>query len=194
MAFHLSNYWRCNWNSRKNKIIFFSCTLLIVFFVFNSNRQFSIVKGMFDYADKHCQQNTDCVVNISKITPFKWDTLYVIDSGWDLDEIKSVIGAELKERTDIFSKIIFVKDGQVVYFEEYYYYPDSGGKKILVLDFDYENQEKGLIAYYRVPREAPKIVIKMKGDPSVEDKIYYLFSSANEQQVQRNPSSFRKPS
>lgn len=84
---------------------------------------------MFDYADKHCQQNTDCVVNISKITPFKWDTLYVIDSGWDLDEIKSVIGAELKERTDIFSKIIFVKDGQVVYFEEYYYYPDSGVKK-----------------------------------------------------------------
>ncbi|MEQ1965286.1 hypothetical protein ABLB69_19525 [Xenorhabdus khoisanae] len=166
------------------------------FFIYKcSNQPFNFVESLFNYTDEYCQQDTNCLVDISKITPFKWDTLYVIDKGWTRHEIEALIGTAFPEKMDIFSKLIFVKNGQVVYSDEYYYLSDFaghvGGNKILTLNFEYENQKKGLIAYYRISKDDPKVLIYTEYN---SQKTHYLFSPSNESQVKRLPGKFWTPS
>ncbi|MDC9624035.1 hypothetical protein [Xenorhabdus aichiensis] len=137
-------------------------------------------------------------MDISKITPFEWNTPHVIGSGWSRQKIGTVIGAKFNEEMDVFSKLIFVKNGQVVYSDEYSYLSDFaghiGGNKILTLYFEYENQQKGWISYYHISRDDPDILMNVEYKLAVNDKMDYLFSPANESQVQQRAGKFLTPS
>ncbi|WFQ78826.1 hypothetical protein PXH59_14340 [Xenorhabdus sp. SF857] len=127
---------------RKSQLV----TLFIIFFsVFylSSCREVNIVEGIYNYTDKYCHVNDECIVNMKSITPFKWDYMYVIDNGFERKTVENFINLKINEDLDIFSKIIFVKGNKLVHLEHYIYISDS--EKTLLLNFDMEEKKKNIL-------------------------------------------------
>jgi hypothetical protein len=57
-------------------------------------------------------------VRIRDVTDFDWDKMYVFDTGFDGDEIKTVIGTYVPEKTALTRKLVFTKGGKVVHYDE----------------------------------------------------------------------------
>lgn len=65
-----------------------------------------------------CKFNKDCSIDISSITPFKWDRIFVFKETATLDEIQSAIDADYPYFTDIARRLLFLNAGKIVYHEE----------------------------------------------------------------------------
>ncbi|WFQ79116.1 hypothetical protein PXH59_16100 [Xenorhabdus sp. SF857] len=83
----------------KSNMIIFSLILgiAILFFSFENSRL-----GIISYADKHCQRNTTCLIDMNKIIPFDWDKMYIIDKGIAPEDIEKIIGAKFNYETSLF--------------------------------------------------------------------------------------------
>lgn len=71
-----------------------------------------------------CQDKQACQLPLKEVTDFKWDKVYVFPVGASLEEINRVLGFHYKQWEDIGEKIIFVSSKQVVYYEDYFPYPE----------------------------------------------------------------------
>ncbi|MBE8598172.1 hypothetical protein [Xenorhabdus sp. BG5] len=165
---------------RKSQLV----TLFIIFFsVFylSSCREINIAEGIFDYTDKYCHVNDECIVNMKNITPFKWDYMYIIDNGFERKAVESFINLKIDVDLDIFSKIIFVKDNRIVHLEHYIYISDS--EKTLALNFDVRKKGKKYIKHYVISKDNADVFIKKEEMP--DNRAYYWLSYSNENQVAR---------
>ncbi|WP_339352007.1 hypothetical protein [Xenorhabdus koppenhoeferi] len=172
MFFHVVN---------KNNIIVFSLILgiAILFLFFNNSRV-----GIIGYADKHCQKNTACLIDISKITPFDWDKMYIIDKGMGREDIEHIIGADFNKETNIFYKIIFVRNKKVVYSDEYHHSDDPYEKKFIKPNFHYPyEKEGGYFSHYAISKDNSILSVEIENEPLLSDKVYYKISPSNAQQV-----------
>lgn len=172
MFFHVVN---------KNKIIVFTLILgiAILFLSFNNSRL-----GIIGYADKHCQKNTACLIDINKIIPFDWDKMYIIDKGMKPEDIENIIGATFNEKASLFYKIIFVRNKKVVYSDEYRPSDESYKKKFIKPNFHYPVERKGdYFSHYAVSKNNSILSVEIEHKPFVSDKVYYKISPSNAQQV-----------
>ncbi|MBI6550202.1 hypothetical protein H8A87_16215 [Xenorhabdus sp. VLS] len=172
MFFHVVN---------RNNIIIFALMLgiAILFLSFNSSRL-----GIIDYADKHCQKNTACLVDMTKIIPFDWDKMYIIDKGMGREDIEDIIGASFNEKASLFYKIIFVRNKKVIYSDEYYPSDESYVKKFLKPNFHYPYEREGnYFSHYAISKNNSILSVEIKHEPFMSDKVYYKISPSNAQQV-----------
>ncbi len=174
MFFHVVN---------KNNMIMFGLIfgIVILFLSFN-NKQLGIV----DYADKYCQKNTTCLIDMNEITPFDWDKMYILDKGMKPRDIEDIIGAKFNEKASLFYKIIFVKDKKIVYSDEYHPPHESYKKKFIKPNFYYppENKEN-YFSHYAISKNNAILSVEIEHKPSINDKVYYKISPSNAQQVRR---------
>jgi len=73
---------------------------------------------VMDTIDQSADADGRCVIAINELTDFDWDTM--VAAGWlsPLKEIKE-LPKGVRERNGIWSYLIFLKDGKVVYREAY---------------------------------------------------------------------------
>ncbi|OTA19511.1 hypothetical protein Xbed_02367 [Xenorhabdus beddingii] len=172
MFFHVVN---------KNYIIVFALILgvVIAFLSLNNSRL-----GIIGYADKHCQKNTACLIDINKITPFDWDKMYIIDKGMKPKDIEGIIGAAFKEKASLFYKVIFVRNKKVVYSDEYHPSDDSYKKKFIQPNFHYPHERTGnYFSHYAISKNNSILSVEIEHKPFMGDKVYYKISPSNVQQV-----------
>ena len=99
-------------------------TLVVCCFILNGCREKSVKWSIVTAIEKECQQADTCTVDLKGITNFAWDKLYLFDvSG--ADDVDTVLGFHYPYFEDVASRIIFVKNNQVVYHEDEYPNPDK---------------------------------------------------------------------
>ncbi|MDC9594773.1 hypothetical protein [Xenorhabdus sp. IM139775] len=177
IVFHPKNYLL----GRKSKLAALFMMFFSVFY-FYIYKEINIVEEIFDYTDKHCHVNDECVVNMADVTPFEWDYMYVIDSGQEHKRVESFINLKVDVNLDFFQNIFFIKDNKLVHHEGYFYYPDSTDERGLLLNFDFYKKGMKPIKYYVISKDNASILIKKEKTPY---KVRYWFSYANENQVIR---------
>ncbi|MDC9590468.1 hypothetical protein PSI23_14505 [Xenorhabdus sp. XENO-10] len=172
MFFHVIN---------KNNIIVFTLILgVVILFLSFDNSRVRIV----GYADKHCQKNTACFIDMNEITPFDWDKMYIIDKEMEPKEIEDIIGATFNKKASLFYKIIFVRDNKVVYSDEYNSSDKSYEKKFIKPSFHYPYERKeNYFSHYAISKNNSIISIEIKHNPFISDKVYYKISPSNVQQI-----------
>ncbi|MBD8389031.1 hypothetical protein [Dysgonomonas sp. BGC7] len=89
---------------------------------------------IFEYIETNCLNNTkNCVVNISDITLFDWDSLFVINAGTNSADISKIIGINYISKDDFTRRrYFFVKDKNIVYKEDIKYDPSAPKKGIVI--------------------------------------------------------------
>ncbi|MBD2805063.1 hypothetical protein ID852_00830 [Xenorhabdus sp. 42] len=189
MDFHPKNYL----SGRKSILV----TLFIIsfsVFYFYTYKQINIVEKIFDYTDKHCHVNEECVVNMANVTSFEWDYMYLINSGFEHKRVESFVNLKLDMNLEFSQHIIFTKDNKLVHHEGYFYYPDTSGRKALLLNFDdFKNGIKP-IKYYVMSKDNAKVLIKKEIVPNFQDyRDYYWFSYTNENQAVRGDVIYQEP-
>jgi uncharacterized protein YigE (DUF2233 family) len=92
---------------------------LMVFFLI-SCKDDSIAAKLY----RKCNGQEKCLQPLKSVTNFKWQKVYVFRAGASLEEIEKVLGIPYKQWQDIGDRIIFVDNGQVVYHEDYFPYPE----------------------------------------------------------------------
>ncbi|PHM73070.1 hypothetical protein [Xenorhabdus kozodoii] len=165
----------------KSNIIIFSLILgtAILFLSFENSRF-----GIIDYADKHCQKNTACLIDMNKIIPFDWDKMYIIDKGMAPEDIEKIVGVKFDYETGLFYKIIFVRDQKVIYSDEYHSSDESYMKKFIKPDFHYPHEREGnYFSYYAISKDNSILSVKIENEPLMSDKVYYKISPSNVQQT-----------
>ncbi|WP_244185967.1 hypothetical protein [Xenorhabdus ishibashii] len=165
----------------KSNMIIFSLMLgiVILFFSFENSKL-----GIIAYADKHCQRNTTCLIDMNKIIPFDWDKMYIIDKGISPEDIEKIIGAKFNYENSLFYKIIFVRDQKVIYSDEYHPPDESYMKKFIKPNFYYPHEREGdYFSYYAVSKDNSILSVKIENEPLMSDKIYYNIFPSNAQQI-----------
>ncbi|MBD2782733.1 hypothetical protein [Xenorhabdus szentirmaii] len=172
MFFHIVN---------KNNMIILVLILgvAILFFFFDNSRI-----GIIDYADKHCQKNITCFIDMNKVAPFDWDNMYIINKNMGRQDIEDITGAKFNDKDSLFYKIIFVRNKKVVYSDEYHSSDESYKKKFIMPDFYYANEnEEGYFSHYAISKNNSILSVKIENEPLVSDKVYYKISPSNDLQV-----------
>jgi hypothetical protein len=113
-------------NVMKNKILFLG--MLFSFLSCSNKNDFDNI-----VADKYeqCEKNIDCLIDLSSLMWFEWDTMYFYSGSNSLEEINKDLGFELKEFTDIGDRVIFLNKGKVVYQKEWFPEPSKPTKGII---------------------------------------------------------------
>ena len=79
-----------------------------------------IAKHISEYILANCQENYPCTIRLKDATDFSWDKLYVFDIAIENDVITKMVGTtKFTSSGDYSRKWFFVKDDQVVRFEEH---------------------------------------------------------------------------
>ncbi|CAM3768493.1 hypothetical protein Xentx_01977 [Xenorhabdus thuongxuanensis] len=165
----------------KSNMIIFSLMLgiAILFFSFENSRL-----GIISYADKHCQKNTTCLIDINKIIPFDWDKMYIIDKGISPEDIERIVGVKFNYETGLFYKIIFVRDQKVIYSDGYHLSDESHMKKFIKPNFHYPYEKEGnYFSHYAISKDNSILSVKIENEPLMSDKIYYNIFPSNAQQI-----------
>jgi hypothetical protein len=93
-------------------------TLLLLLLAFcacgSSNFETRIAKRV----NSSCGASTTCLIRIKDLTDFQWDKMYVFKYNATLEQIKEALGVSLPEKSQFTRKIVFMKEGKVIYNEE----------------------------------------------------------------------------
>jgi len=82
-------------------------------------------ESLSSFIGENCSTNSECVVNISNITDFDWEVMYVFSSAVSLEEIEQILGMSLSSYTDVADRVVFTKGMEVVYHKEWFNNPSS---------------------------------------------------------------------
>ena len=81
---------------------------------------------------KKCKNEYEkCIVDFSNLMPFEWDTLYYYTGAVLIEDIEKEIGTRIPYE-DVGSRIIFMKDGKITYYKEWFPYPEPKPDEPLV--------------------------------------------------------------
>jgi hypothetical protein len=64
-----------------------------------------------------CVQS-DCIIRLKDVAAFDWDEMYVFDYSVSIDQIEKITGVKTVEHGQFTRKIMFTKNGNLVYYEE----------------------------------------------------------------------------
>lgn len=107
-------------------IVFYSCS-----------REFSVKDDLL----KTYNRKDSSIVKMNEITPFEWDTLYIFDDRATEYLINNKLQIPLNNFHEFSHKMIFMKDGKIVHFEEEDYYPSERPSNTLYFDlYDYKTK------------------------------------------------------
>lgn len=97
------------------KIIYLTF-ILSLFFSCKNKDDSSVLYSVIDkyYNEK---KSADLTIDLTKILPFEWDSLYVFDYSVSQEEIDSILNGKYEYYDEFSSKIIFVKKNKVVRYE-----------------------------------------------------------------------------
>lgn len=114
--------------------------LLFVLFIFLYYIFFTPSKNKFDrkieweyFWEK--DENGECIIDLAEIMNFRWDSLCYYSLAYDYKDITDDSGVYLPEYNDIGTRILFMRNGIVVYTAEWFPYPyeyDPGGVAFLI--------------------------------------------------------------
>lgn len=92
------------------------CISIISIIVITSNHQ-RLSNKITDYCDKNTQISSE--IKLSDFTDFEWDNVIIYRYPVTAKEISEFAGIDYEKALDIQSGMIFVKNGKVVYEEEF---------------------------------------------------------------------------
>lgn len=78
---------------------------------------------------KRTYNNGIDTIDLGETLPFDWDTMYWFPSNIPLEEINSIVNIN-KYWQDVGDRIVFVKDGKIVYYKEYFPYHETPLERI----------------------------------------------------------------
>lgn len=150
---------------KKIRKIFIILSLIILFSIYmlynSSLFSFDITNEIIKSCNNDYQE---CIVDITNVTTFDWDDMYVFADSTDNNQVSEIIGFEYNNPAAKYHrKILFIMNDEVVY--EDLFFSDS-----------FENPKKGS-AYYNYPSDLPPFYIHLTSDNalmSVKDKNGYL--------------------
>lgn len=89
--------------------------LLSILLCFGCQERFD--KKIAKHIEQKCKNNADCIINISDITNFNWDTMYVFDRQSTEEEVDKILGFSFPcdDCSGIRYKIIFTLKNKLVY-------------------------------------------------------------------------------
>lgn len=99
------------------KLIFIVVIVIIIGCWFYKNNTFE--RKMGKWIDETCKTtNNQCVLQITDLTNFAWDKMYVFDYGYTADQIEEIIHAKPKKNNHVKRKIIFMMEDEILLYEE----------------------------------------------------------------------------
>jgi hypothetical protein len=104
----------------------------------------------------NCPDKDNCVIDLSKVLTFDWETMYFFTNAYSLSEIDSILGFHLTEWYDVGDRIVFVKNNRVVYYQEWFPYPSDEIKNVVVFDTNKK--------YFRVSKKNAVFSIRKEND------------------------------
>jgi len=72
-----------------------------------------------------CPDKNNCIIDLSKVLKFDWDTMYFFTNAYSLSEIDSLLGFHLTEYSDVGDRIVLTNKNNVVYYQEWFPYPSD---------------------------------------------------------------------
>lgn len=65
-----------------------------------------------------CRSNPKCQVQISSLSTFDWDKMYIFSQGFNADQVEEVSGLRPSKDDFAATKFMFVKDNAIVFYEQ----------------------------------------------------------------------------
>ena len=81
-------------------------------------------------------KNGECIIDLDDIMHVKWDSAIHYTAKYEFKEICDDLGFQLKEYQDIGDRIIFMRDGNVVFYSEWFPYPSDTGPDRSIICYD----------------------------------------------------------
>ena len=117
--------------NKKIKIIFGIVSLLVIFIIlliyvwYNKKYDMGpVAQKIINEIDNLENSNSECIVDLNKITDFEWDKVIVVSAdflaiGYSKEKIKNLWGIEYEFQPGFKSRLLFIKNDSIVYEEEY---------------------------------------------------------------------------
>ena len=83
----------------------------------NGNEQIKIEKLIVEIVNKQCNDNSNCIVAIKKLTKFKWDKMYAFNYPVPLEVINKAINKNYPYYREFTRPLIFLEGDKIVYYE-----------------------------------------------------------------------------
>lgn len=83
-----------------------------------------------------CKNRFPCSIKLNELIDENWDTMFIFNINSDLAKINKILGFEYQYFYDVADRIIFVKNGKVVYHEEEY--PTFDNRKSDEITFNFK--------------------------------------------------------
>ncbi len=166
---------------KKITIIFLISLILFLGFFWVHKKNSNFDSKVSNYINKNCDFSKDCILDISEITNFDWDTLYFFKEGLvlndkDLIQKFGLINHGLSDR-----QIIFTLNNKIVYSERLKTGIEGRLKNEVYFDIN-KNQEN--IGYKMYTKEKSIFVVEkipVSDNPHMIVKVFYFnLKSLNE--------------
>lgn len=137
----------------KNVKEIFILSLLLLFSACSNLNDFdNIIEREFDKCSK---QSSNCVLDLSNIMNFEWDTMYYFSRANSLEEINEYISFNYEQFVDIGDRVIFLKNKKVVYHQDWF--PNPSDEPVGVI-FDTD------LKVFKVDKSNAKFKAEKKGN------------------------------
>lgn len=136
----------------KNSLLLFFVMILV-----NCSKNDDFDKMIINYYSE-CKDKS-CIIDLKNYLDFEWDTMYYFSGANSLEEIERVMRIRYENYEDIGTRLIFIKNKQIVY--DYDWFPNPNREKSGVV-FETEND------FMKINREDAQFLIKKL------DQVYYL--------------------
>ena len=101
------------------KIFYWTGTLLIFMLFVGCKNSTNFQTKLEEKIKLHCNQSDSCIINMTEVTDFQWDSLYFFAIGIPLEDINKTIGFDFEYWQDLSEHLIFTKSKKVAYYETY---------------------------------------------------------------------------
>lgn len=108
-------------------------SILIILSIFICSCQSSIQDKIIDEIQQSRHKDS-CIIKMTNITSFDWDTMYFFGTNADLSYINKRLGFNYPYFDDIANRIVFVKSKKIVYHDDKFTYPEK--KDLVVFSFE----------------------------------------------------------
>ncbi len=156
--------------------------LFLIYFIFFY--KWDVKEAIASYADDNCQVNKDCMIDLQKITPFNWDRAYIFSRGITRKDISDAIGMNFQDMFDVGVKYIFIKDNQIVYFQDYFPDLDYRDKNQVIPKFAGYLVDEEYPSYYFLTKDNSQLLIKISDGVYRKNNTFYEISPSNKNQYE----------
>lgn len=112
-----------------------SYLFFILFFLIGCKSPISPFQKVFVEKFNATNKGDSCKMNFADITPFKWDSLYIVDNSDNIDSLNNFLKGQIKQNFK--QNYIFVKNDSIIFQEPFpFSTEDFAGNSKYPLDID----------------------------------------------------------